>query len=211
MCLFAALRIFIGKETSRDEGFLRCAGRLCEQFVHKYQQLYPSQAIVFNTHSLLHLEKQVRIHGPLELSAAWEYENSIRSIGDRIKSGYLPLEQLVRRLSEGFDLKKIQRSSTKGILIDGHELIPNKFKDGVFTMKDGSSGFLTEVKDGGVLRYRKFKMVKSAFVYPINSQKLGISCCELLNEASLVKTADVIYKCMVLVSVKYYILIPLSL
>ncbi|KAE8741229.1 hypothetical protein FOCC_FOCC013244 [Frankliniella occidentalis] len=71
-----------------------------DNFVQYSAEVFGNHFVVYNVHSLTHLADECRMHGVTENFSAFCYENRLKSKKETLRSGYLPLEQIVRRDSE---------------------------------------------------------------------------------------------------------------
>jgi len=51
------------------------ATTLIRKFVYDYSILYENEFITYNVHSLIHLSRFVKHHGPLDSFSAFKFEN----------------------------------------------------------------------------------------------------------------------------------------
>ncbi|CAN7951661.1 unnamed protein product, partial [Ixodes pacificus] len=120
---------------------------------------------VYNVHSLVHLAQDVRTFGPLDSFSAFPFENYLGQLKRLIRSGNLPLQQAVRRMSE--------RNKTSCILSVSNEVtllkkehdkgpVPNNFNGGQYRQLVLKDMFLSTshgdncvtMKDGNVILIR---------------------------------------------------------
>ncbi|KAG0426511.1 hypothetical protein HPB47_026388 [Ixodes persulcatus] len=80
----------------------RCddADRLLREFVVEAGALYGKGIYVYNVHSLVHLAQDVRMFGSLDSFSAFPFENFLGQMKKLLRSPSLPLQQIVRRISE---------------------------------------------------------------------------------------------------------------
>lgn len=64
------------------------------QFVESAKDIYGSSFYSYNIHSLIHLHQDCTRFGSIDEFSAFEFENCLGRIKRKLKSGYLPLEQL---------------------------------------------------------------------------------------------------------------------
>jgi len=74
-------------------------------FVKQVEQLYGSEYLVYNVHSLIHLADDVRLFGNLNHISAFPFENYLRKLKRLVKQPREPLQQIVRRVIEKKILK----------------------------------------------------------------------------------------------------------
>ena len=67
---------------------------LC-QFVLLAKDVFGDEIAVYNLHNLVHLPDDVRKFGPLDGFSAFAFENFLGSLKRLVRSGRLPLQQIV--------------------------------------------------------------------------------------------------------------------
>ena len=65
-----------------------------------FGQLYGRSEITYNVHQLTHLAAEYHHYGPLDNIAAFPYENYLAQLKHLLRKPHLPLQQIVKRLSE---------------------------------------------------------------------------------------------------------------
>jgi len=93
LLLVYAIRILICAETCFESNEM--ATELLKKFVNAYSNLYGSQFITYNVHSLIHLPMYVLNHGPLDNFSCFRYDNFIQEIIKSIKSIKYPLQEIL--------------------------------------------------------------------------------------------------------------------
>lgn len=78
--------------------FLPVAQKLFEQFISNYHTLFNS--ITSNTHNLVHVVDEVTRFGSLSTISSYPFENHLFHIKKMVRSGKLPLHQIINRISE---------------------------------------------------------------------------------------------------------------
>lgn len=76
------------------------AHRLMISFVGHFGQLYGRDEIVFSVHQLIHLADEYKQFGPLDNVSRFPFENYLGQIKHLLRKPHLPLQQVVKRLSE---------------------------------------------------------------------------------------------------------------
>lgn len=109
-------------------------------FVKMIPILYSPKLLVYNVHSLLHLSDDARRYGSLEACSAFRFENEMRHLKSKIRSGRQILAQLGRRIFE-HDKKEIDEVTVS------RELISNKSPNNAFILNDGSCVLVDDVND----------------------------------------------------------------
>ena len=98
--LHVATRIFCSKEL--HEKFFYMAENLLKDFVGNCKREYSKSFISHNVHSLLHISDDVKKFGPLDSFSCFIFENFMKQIKKALRKHEKPLQQLVKRYSEGF-------------------------------------------------------------------------------------------------------------
>lgn len=86
-----------------SEEMIDCAQRLLTSFVTHFGQLYGKGEITYNVHQQTHLASEYRLFGPLDNISAFPYENYLAQLKHLLRKPHLPLQQVVKRLSESPD------------------------------------------------------------------------------------------------------------
>jgi len=78
------------------------ANELLQYFVSKgaRKSMYGRDFLVYNVHSLLHLEREARRFGSLDYCAAWPFENYMQQLKRKVRSAKNPVVQIVKRVRE---------------------------------------------------------------------------------------------------------------
>lgn len=122
---FRTMLLYVGfivlKEVLPDDEYnhfltLSCAARICyakvykkyvpiaktlfESFVENYMELFGRDSIGSNVHNLIHICEDIKSVDSLIDISTYRFENSLRMMGLNLNNCNLPLEQIVRRLSE---------------------------------------------------------------------------------------------------------------
>lgn len=98
MLLSVAMHLLLSPGTSEE--MIDCAQGLLTSFVTHFGQLYGKGEITYNVHQLTHLASEYRLFGPLDNISAFPYENYLAQLKHLLRKPHLPLQQVVKRLSE---------------------------------------------------------------------------------------------------------------
>ena len=82
------------------ENMIDCANELLVSFVNHFGHLYGKAEITYNVHQLTHLAAEYKSFGPLDNIAGFPYENYLGHLKSLLRKPHLPLQQIVKRLSE---------------------------------------------------------------------------------------------------------------
>lgn len=98
MALNIALTILLTPNIS--EKLLNYSDQLLKYFVKNFEEIYGSKYISHNVHGLLHISKDYRYFGPLDLCSCFPFENHMKILKKMVRKHHKPLEQVVRRYEE---------------------------------------------------------------------------------------------------------------
>lgn len=71
------------------------SGEVLIHFVSNFSVLYGDLHVVYNVHSLIHLAKEVRAHGPLDSFSCFSFESYLGKLKRLLRNSRLPLKQIV--------------------------------------------------------------------------------------------------------------------
>lgn len=95
-CFSVAISILVSQTLSADQ----FANKLLIYFVNRAVELYGSELILYNVHSLVHLSVQVEQFGPLDNSSAFIFENFLQTLKRLVRSTRNPVLQVANQLKE---------------------------------------------------------------------------------------------------------------
>ena len=72
--------------------------------------------MTYNVHSLIHLHNDCLQYGSLGNFCAFPFENALRHLKRRIRSGYLPFQQIASRLAD-YKAEHTQKMHTDGVFL----------------------------------------------------------------------------------------------
>lgn len=98
MLLSVAMHLLLSPGTSEE--MIDSAQGLLTSFVTHFGQLYGRGEITYDVHQLTHLALEYRQFGPLDNILAFPYENYLAQLKCLLRKPHLPLQQVVKRLSE---------------------------------------------------------------------------------------------------------------
>ena len=199
--LHVIIRIFCSKnmQTKENIDYAQC---LCVKFVKNYQKLYGSkQNIVYNVHNLIHIHEDVRRYGTLDSISAFKYETLLGTLKRLIRGGSLPLQQVCGRITELAECpaKSIENKPDKNkiILVNG-TLHLKHMKESAVQLNDKNYCIVLNKQKNGMVTIKRFKTIKSAYSYPIDSKFLDIYHVKLIQKTEQVLMTYLYKKCMLL-------------
>lgn len=177
-------------------------------FVQHANEIYGPEFIVYNVHSLIHLADDVRRFGELNGISCFPFENYLKTIKKLVRKPNLPLQQVIRRLTERQNSIKILRYKEKtivckqqhydGPILTEYEkysqffvLISNRFrlslraKDSCIMTDDGRVAVVKNIlkhDDHIALVVSFYAIMQNLFEYPLSSGDIGIYCVSKLQE-----------------------------
>lgn len=82
------------------ENMVDCANELLISFVNHFGQLYRKGEVTYNVHQLTHLAAEYKLFGLLDNISGISYESYLGRLKSLLRKPHLPLQQIVKRLSE---------------------------------------------------------------------------------------------------------------
>ena len=202
LCFSCAMTILLCPDFAvRYSGF---AKELLCTFVKNFAELFGSQFVVYNVHSLIHLSEDAEIHGALDSISCFPFENHLQSLKKVVRRPSNPLSQVINRLGEQSNSRtkpqRVTRESeatislgkrrTNGPIPDGivgdfsqHHQCQGKF---FISAKDGDNCFLlngaTVILVSNILQVSgdvyvaamKYAECRPFYTYPFNSDRIGV-------------------------------------
>lgn len=80
---------------------------LLRHFVAESRKLYGPHFVSYNVHGLIHLPADVMRFGPLDTFSCFPFENYLQQLKRKVRRSSNPLAQVVKRLSESSNCKKV--------------------------------------------------------------------------------------------------------
>ena len=194
--------------------------------------------VVYNVHNLVHLPDDVRKFGPLDSFSAFAFENFLRSLKRLVRSGRLPLQQIVHRLIESqhnLVRKPRQQANTcypkmehfAGPFVTAHDKQFRQLFWGNFffsitkgnnVVKSHNSYFIVrnilslQDSDDYLFVVQRFVVSSDFFEKPVKSSAIGIVkvfLTDLSPRYEEIRVSNVISKCFMIPCHNYFVIIPL--
>jgi len=127
---FMVLNIAMLILLSPDKNFLlQYARELLDFFVKNFQAIYGQHFVSHNVHALLHLCDDYDLFGPLDNCSAFGFENFLKEIKSNLRKNEKPLQQIVNRYYEKYELY-ILNNSSKETLMDNKPVLKHVHDNG---------------------------------------------------------------------------------
>lgn len=215
------LYFYVGTKILSDGGLssnkelLGYSKSLLKNFVRESSKLYGSNIQTFNFHNLIHLPDDVENYGVVENFSAYVFENHLQIVKNLVQKSALPLQQIVKRVSEiqSSPLATFCQNKTPLLSLehlDGPLLgnvigkqyskvkvkernVSRKSPNNVIMLKSGKVAYVENIVDFDgdvILICRKFEEYEDFFTLPLASHKIGIvvvSKASSLKQVSLSK------------------------
>lgn len=235
LLLSVAMKILVDSQMCQQ--YNDFARDLLVQFVRHFSDLYGKNMVVYNTHNLIHLADDAKLHGSLDNISAFPFENAMTSLLKNVRKPSKALEQVIRRWHEKIRnlSSQKQRKVGQAKLHKPHYsnnlpqgLIPDEqfgelqiegmkitlgMRDSCITLQNDigiAVNFVVIDKKIWIV-YRKFRKRSSFFEYPIESEFLNIFKVWNLEKTLSYKTVDEFkYKNVILPHQQGFIVSPLT-
>ncbi|VDP32672.1 unnamed protein product [Schistosoma curassoni] len=150
-----------------------------------YQKCYGSEQLIYNVHSLKHIVEDVIEHGSLESFSAFPFESYMRKIRRSVHCGFAAAKQATQRYAEEVYFQSILNQdmadnviepevtddSSEQIVSYRNSKLSTTRPDNVVIAK-GRPGFVTEIGDGGLIRFRPFHNSSDLYTDPFPSSNI---------------------------------------
>lgn len=192
----AACRILCNKELALK--YNTEAKKYLRTFVLTARNFYGSASQILNVHNLIHLADDVKnLNCSLNEISAFPFENAIKKIKQKIRSGKHPLAQLCRRYNELWSTDYVEKNVLPTVIVErfgrtlpsGNTSIKKlKWKNAVLSIKEPNNTvlltnnkivqitdmYIPSTKDENSIRIvgRLLKVKDSIYSYPFSSETL---------------------------------------
>ena len=195
------------------------------QFVKLASEIYGKDVLVYNMHSIIHIVEDVARFGPLDTISCFPFENHLRLLKKMVRKAEMPLQQIVRRVSEQNAWKSFAPLSVanfdnakheNGPVPDAVKSLPNvtqyqklnvlgftlssSVKDGVILLTNGDVAVVQNIlvsQSGIYIVCQKFLRKRSLYEYPLPSREINVYIVSrLCSEMTTVLHTAVAKKCV---------------
>lgn len=175
---------------------------LFTSFVQQGLKIYGQEFVVYNVHSLIHILDDVRLFGALDNISSFPFENHLRSLKKSIRRPGMPLQQIVRRLTE--------KEISKCVEVTQNDLVPKK--DVIFKKVHDCGPLPIELQ--GVSQVKQYASLhwRSMTIKICNNDSVFVldngSIVKVQNIVSLGEQTLIVYKCFLQKKSFYNIPLP---
>jgi hypothetical protein len=125
VCFSVICRLLSTSEVEKCTESLSYAKQLTIYFLRETERIYGKEFMVYNVHSLVHMCDDVARFGPLHEFSCFKFENFLRFVRRCVHSPFMPLNQIVKRVTESNPCLNQFRPIASGITFFGpHSNVP---------------------------------------------------------------------------------------
>ena len=231
--LLFSVGVFLLLSPNLSAPMIDFANRVLTAFVKSFGDLYGQGEIVFTVHQVIHLADVYKQFGALDRVSAFPYENFLGKVKKMLRKPQLPLQQVVKRLSE-VPQTVTPPPSKQPLLYNIHQdgPLPLQFSTAKQYRKVVTTDFCLSTNTGnnciavgqdiGLVQnivlpsgavfiiYRRFGYKESHFTYPCPSSRIGcFQVHTLVDDLEVELLGDVSRKCVLFPDQDHYVAIPL--
>lgn len=155
-------------------------------YIKQFYRLF--NTITSNVHNLVHIVKEVERFGPLHTLSSYPFENELYHIKRMLRSGHLPLQQVINRICEKEQVnmnvplstpsypklrKKNYSSKCNEVVIRNGLTLSNKYVDKWFLTKSKRIVAMSYAESTGICGCELIQF-EPAFMSPLPSDRLNI-------------------------------------
>nr|XP_055061186.1 uncharacterized protein LOC129444502 isoform X1 [Misgurnus anguillicaudatus] len=118
--MLLSVAIFMLANPKVDVEICDCAKTLLVSFVEHFGRLYGEGFLVYNLHGLVHLSDDVKRHGCIDGISGFPFENFLGEVKRMVRGPNFPVAQIVRRLSERTNNKRVEKVKAGTVLRKEH-------------------------------------------------------------------------------------------
>lgn len=222
MCSNIFLRLFVATTICSSNYFRRFL-LVTHQLYKGYIQFFYSefQSVTSNTHSLIHVVEDCERFGPLPTISSYPFENHLFQIGNKLRSGRLPLLQINNRLTEMSSAKNfpileqpIQKEEMKFSYIKMHDALTltTKFVNKWLLTRNKEIVPMNYANSSGINGTRLIK-VMNVFTEPLDSTEINVFQAKAIPtnfaESKLYKVNEVLCKFVTTTVYEQTVFVPL--
>ena len=164
MALSVASSILVNSNLAAEHGDY--AHQLLLHFVSKGRELYGREFLVYNVHSLVHIQQEAVRFGNLDNCAAWKFENYMQILKRKVRNGKNPAVQIAKRILE--QTVREEDAATKPV-----KQIYHRRPDNTYRTDAGKYCEVMRINSEGTYLCRVYKTPESLFSQPCDSRMIG--------------------------------------
>lgn len=149
-----------------------CASELIMEFVNKFSELYGTENVSYNVHSLLHLAEDVKAFGHLDAYSAFKFENFMQTIKKMVTKASSPIQQIQNRLKEKELFQDTKAELMYNKVINISSTYPNNYC--IINKKI----FNVTQFNNDIVKGQFVSNLKNFFEYPVPSSNFSIFSCK---------------------------------
>ena len=158
LCLSFSMLILLNSNSTKEK--ILYAKNLLHFFINDCETIYGNFFSIYNVHMLSHIADDRLKYKNLDYCSSFKFENYLGMMKNLIKSGFLPLRQLVNRIEERKYIPLISKINLNKICIGNSYLI--------------SENQACKILDNGHKPLCKIYNITSLYNYPCDSNNVGI-------------------------------------
>jgi len=195
------------------------------QFVNLAAEIYGKDVLVYNMHSVIHIADDVARFGSLDAISCFPFENHLRLLKKLVRKAEMPLQQIVRRISEQCAWRSLTPLPALNFVYAKHESGPvpddvkslpdvtqhkklnllgfklsTTMKDGVILLTNGDVAVVQNIlvsRSDTYIVCQKFLRKRSLYEYPLPSCEINVYIVSLIcPETATVPHTAVEKKCV---------------
>ena len=200
----AAMHILLSKIASNKQ-WNDLARSLIIQFVQEAQNIYGSEFLIYNVHSLIHICDDAMNFGNLSNVSAFPFENYMQTLKKMLKAKNFQVNQVAKRIEEKESIVHERMSYDLNV-----NILFTKYKyHNCYCINDGSFVLLKDFTSPANGDFYVLDKVEKFPDYPFSSLFIDIFVAKLSHNIVNVNINEVKYKCLLLPYQNMYVCIPL--
>lgn len=206
LCLTTAIRILCNNEIYIQ--YADYAESLLKYFVKEYAKIYGEKFISYNVHNLIHLANDSRCLGTLDSFSAFQFENYLFKLKNKIKNNGRPLEQITNRILEKMDLvSTLENTEFPQLHFENNKITKVTFRNFILTsnspnncviLENGRIGVIESifVEEELKINICCFDKLEPYFTEPCDSKKVGIYAASKIGQVVTYSGSLIKKKCI---------------
>ena len=166
--LSVAMCILVSPELTKTH--VTYANSLLSEFVVEMETIYGRSIMTYNVHSLLHIAGDAEYFNGLDNCSGFPFENYLQRLKNLVRSGNLPLAQVVKRLSEeDLHMPEFEIPATEKFIIS------TKHPDNAYIVRNNCVQVIkpNDLQNNEYV-CKEFRNNDSMLVHPCDSKLIGV-------------------------------------